>query len=702
MDGTVQAGSAPELGPVRIAVDVGGTFTDLVVSDRDGRLRTFKAPSTPTDPSRAVFDALDRAASAIGCSTRNLLAACSSFVHGTTVATNIMVQRAGARVGMLTTAGFRDVLAIRRGKRAYMWDYRSPHPPELVERHARLPVRERIDSRGAASQPLVEEDVRAACRTLQATGVEAVIVCFLNSFVNDVHERRAESIAREELPGISVFRSSEILPLMGEYERFSTTMVNAYVAPKTIRYLARLERDLRGAGLATKLLVMESNGGIIDLALAERRPVLTVLSGPSAAAPAAQLFGECLEERNIVLFDMGGTSCDVVLVKDGVPAQTVEFQVEGYDIALPAVDVVTIGAGGGTIAWVDSGGLLRMGPHSAGADPGPACYGKGGTEPTVTDANLVLGRLDPANFLGGEIWLEESLARDAIEAKVARPLGFSVSEAALAMVRVVNQNMIEAVKMLSLERGHDPRKFTLVAAGGAGGLHAGALARELGMRQVYLPRQAAVCCTLGMLQSDIRHDFIQSHFAKLAEPSLAQAARLLEGLRRTAEENLVLEGFAPRQIEYRVALGLRYAGQQWQVPIEAPWPLVPELLPLLYDRFHARHEELYGSRDLATHVEVVDVRLTAIGPTPKLKLRQDTAASKEPAMPTLTRAVHFEGVDAPLVTSIYDGQTLRSGQSIAGPAIIEEPTTTLVVAPGEEVHTDRFGNYRLVRRTSGR
>lgn len=696
------AGGGGGIGPVRIAVDVGGTFTDLIVSDGEGRLCAVKAPSTPADPSRAVFDALARAATAMGVAPAALLAACTSFVHGTTVATNIMVQRAGARVGMLTTAGFRDVLAIRRGKRSYMWDYRSPHPPELVERWLRLPVRERIDSRGAVSEPLAEEDVRGAGRTLGAAGVEAVVVCFLNAFLNDEHERAAERIIRAELPGAAVFRSSGILPLMGEYERFSTTVVNAYVAPRTIRYLSRLERDLRDAGLRAKLLVMESNGGLIDLALAERKPVLTVLSGPSAAAPAAQLFGECLEEKNVVLFDMGGTSCDVVLVDNGVPAQTVEFQVEGYDIALPAVDVVTIGAGGGTIGWVDSGGLLRMGPHSAGADPGPACYGKGGSEPTVTDASLVLGRLDGENFLGGEIRLDEGLARQAIETRVARPLGLSVDQAALAMVRVVNQHMVEAIKMLSLERGHDPRRFVLVGGGGAGGLHAGALARELGMREVYLPRPAAVCCTLGMLQSDIRHDFIQSHFARLSEETLGQAARLLETLRGTAEEHLVAEGFSASQVEYRTALGLRYAGQQWQVPIETAWPLVSAGLPGIRETFHARHEALYGSRDLASGVEIVDVRLTAIGPTPKLKLWQEPAPGAGAATPQAMRHVHFEGLEAPLLTAIYHGAQLRSGQTIAGPAIVEEPTTTLVVAPGEEVRIDRFGNYRLARRPAGR
>ena len=697
MPGTPRSAGAP-LGALRIAVDVGGTFTDLVVADQDGHLRAFKAASTPADPSRGVFDALDRAAAAFGVARPALLGACAMFVHGTTVATNTMVQRAGARLGMLTTAGFRDILAIRRGRRPNMWDYRSPHPVELVPRHLRRPVRERIDGRGGIVTPLVEDDVWAGCRMLREHDVEAVIVCFLNSYLNDAHERQAEAITAAELPDAYVFRSSDVLPLMGEYERYSTTAVNAFVAPRTIHYLSRLQRDLVSAGLGSPMLVMESTGGIIDLAACERKPVLTVLSGPAAAAPAAQLFGDCLEERNVVLFDMGGTSCDVVLVKDGVPAHTEELQVAGYDIALPAVDVMTIGAGGGTIAWVDSGGLLRAGPHSAGADPGPVCYGKGGVEPTVTDANLVLGRLDPDNFLGGEIALDAAPARRAIEERLARPLGLSAEQAALAVLRVVNQNMIEAIKMLSLERGHDPRKFALVAAGGAGGLHAGTLARELTMREVYLPREAAVCCTVGMLHSDIRHDYFQSHFARLSPEAVDSAARLLEQMRSTARTKLVSEGFAADVIEYRPALGLRYAGQQWQIPIDVVWPLAPGFLPTLVERFHARHEELYGSRDIASAIDLVDVRLTAIGPTTRLKLAQQEARTDETARAApATRTVWFEGASGPVPAGIFPGSSLRSGDLVVGPAVIEEPATTLVVAPGEEVRVDRYGNYRLIR-----
>jgi N-methylhydantoinase A len=695
--GTGQASAARGLGAIRIAVDVGGTFTDLVVADQDGRLREFKAPSTPADPSRAVFDTLGRAAAGHGVSIRQLLAACHSFVHGTTVGTNVMVQGTGARLAMLTTAGFRDVIGVRRGKRGYMWDYRSPHPPELVERALRIGVQERIDSAGRAVVALDEEGVRKACARLRAESPDAVVVCFLNSYLNDVHERRAAALVREEMPDTLVFCSAEVLPLMGEYERFSTAVVNAYVAPRTIRYLTRLQRDLVDGGLGAKLLVMESTGGVIDLPMCKDRPVLTVLSGPAAAAPAAQLFGECLEEPNVVLFDMGGTSCDVVLVQDGVPLHTDELQIAGYDIALPAVDVVTIGAGGGTIAWVDAGGFLHAGPRSAGAEPGPACYGKGGSEPTVTDANLVLGRLSPTNFLGGEIALDEELARQAIDRSVARPLGLTVAQAAHAIVRLVNQNMIEAIKMLSIERGHDPRKFALVAAGGAGGLHVGALARELGMREAYLPRQASVCCTVGMLHSDIRHDLLQSYFARLTPESLGEAARRLGALCRTGQERLESEGFAPAAMEFRPMLGLRYAGQQWQIPIEVPWPLGPDFLPRLVARFNGRHEELYGSRDLASSIEIVDLRVTAIGPTAKLKLWRDAVPpgwTRREARST--RPVFFDE-GAGVAAGVYDGRDLRPGDMLAGPAVVEETTTTLVVAPGEEVRVDGFGGYRLTR-----
>lgn len=690
------------LGSLRMAVDVGGTFTDLIVSDQDGQLRPFKAPSTPSDPSHAVFDALDRAAAAFGVPRRQLLEVCTLFVHGTTVATNTMVQQTGARLGMLTTAGFRDVVAVRRGKRAYMWDYRSAHPRELIPRFMRLAVRERIGAQGQVITPLSEEDVRVACERFRENSVEAVVVGFLNSYLNDDHERRTEALVFEELPDVHVSRSSAVLPVMGEYERYSTTVVNAYVGPRTSQYLTRLHRDLMDAGLRSKFLVMESSGGVVDIETCQRRPVLTVLSGPAAAAPAAQLFGDCLGERDIILFDMGGTSCDVVLVKDGVPAHTHEFQVAGYDIALPAVDVVTIGAGGGTIAWVDSGGLLRVGPHSAGADPGPACYGKGAVEPTVTDANLVLGRLDPENFLGGQMRLDEASARRAIHERVAVPLGLTVPHAALAILRIVNLNMAEAIRMLSFERGHDPRKFVLVSAGGAGGLHAETLARMLGVPEVYLPKHAAVCCTVGMLHSDIRHDFLQSHFAALSEGSLRDAARLLKGMQATAQAWLEAEGFTAEQIEYRPAVGLRYSGQQWQIPIDLAWPLEPNIGTTIIERFHASHERLYGSRELAARVDIMDVRLTAIGPTVKVKLHQDAAIDKASSRtPSSERLVWFEG-DTPRLTAIYDGGQLSSGEVIVGPAIIEEPTTTLLVGPEDEVRVDRYGNYRLVRAASAR
>jgi len=502
---------------VKVGVDVGGTFTDFLVADEDGGVQVGKVLTTPEDPSLGLLRGLEEMASERGESLESFAKGITTIVHGTTVTTNVVITGTGAKTGLITTEGVRDVLEMRRGIREEQYNNRYTNVPPLVPRYLRRPVRGRLDHAGDEIEALNLQDIEDAVAFLQREAVEAVAICFMNSFANPEHERRAAQIVREKLPSAYLSISTEVLPSIRFYPRVSTTVLNSYVGPVLSRYLDSLTLRLDEIGFSGVLLIMQSNGGVVSPNVAGEQAAVTLLSGPAAGPNAGMTFAEAHGYHDCITVDMGGTSFDAALVRDGQPLTVTEGEVNRYSLALPMLDIVTIGAGGGSVGWLDEGGLLRVGPKSAGADPGPACYGKGGSEPTVTDADLVLERLDPEFFAGGRMPLNRDAARAAIEEKIAGPMGLKVAEAAAGIARVVDSNMAAGVREITIRRGYDPREFPMVVAGGAGPNHACAIATELELPLFIVPRESSIFCAAGMLMTDLKHDMVRSHIVRLSD-----------------------------------------------------------------------------------------------------------------------------------------------------------------------------------------
>ncbi|OGA06325.1 MAG: 5-oxoprolinase [Betaproteobacteria bacterium RIFCSPHIGHO2_12_FULL_69_13] len=685
----------------RIGIDVGGTFTDFQLMRARGRPAVHKELSTPADPSVAVMAGLAALAAAEAMPLTRFLGAVELIVHGTTVTTNAILTGNTARAGLLTTRGFRDALQMRRGVREQMYDNRY-HPPEpLVPRRLRLPVTERVDAEGTVVTPLRAADVEQALERFRGEGVEAVAICFLHAHANSAHEEAAARIVRNRMPRAYLSVSSRVLPQVRFYERTSTTVLNAGVGPILSRYLANLTRRLAAAGFRRTLLVMQSNGGVAAPERVARLPAMTLLSGP-AAAPAAGL--ACMaprRERSFITVDMGGTSFDAALVLEGEPAVTTRGTVNRYALALPSMEINTIGAGGGSVAWIDEGGLLHMGPQSAGADPGPACYGRGGKEPTCTDANLVLGYLSAEYFAGGRMRLEARAAERAIREAVAAPLGMGVLEAAHGMFHVINVNMASAIREISIEKGYDPREFPLICAGGAGPVHGAYIAAELGIRRVIVPRDSPIFCASGMLRTDLKHDYVRS-FARLlperraALPGVMALAREME---REAREALAAEGIARTHQRFRYSMDLRYLGQYHEVTVAVPRECIARSdWRAVRDRFHARHDRLYGYalREEATPVELLSIRLGALGVTAKPALaRSPRAKTGARAALKAHRPVYLPERARFSKVPVYDGDRLTHGNRLAGPAIIESVNTSVFVPRGWRAQYDALDNCIL-------
>ena len=674
----------------RIGVDVGGTFTDLVLVGAGRGVRVFKVPSIPSDPSQGVLNALQRAAESEDLSVAGLLASCSLFVHGSTVATNTVLESKGARVGMLTTAGFRDSLEIRRGARDDPWDHRTPYPGVLVPRHLRLPVRGRIDSRGKETEPLSVEDIRLALKAFGEKGVEAIAICLFNSFSNASHESAAAE-AVKDFPGGFISVSSAIAPIIGEYERSSTAVLNAYVAPRTLSYLRSLNAQLGELGLGSPMLLIQSNGGVVSVSELGDRPVTLLLSGPAAGRGALQYFGEAIGSTDLVSMEIGGTSCDVILMSRGEVGFTDLLDIGGYKCASPAIEVHTIGAGGGTIARVDAAGLLQVGPKGAGAHPGPACYGLGGRDPTITDAHVVLGRLKTGPYANGAVTIDGDLAAKAIEAAIAGPLGLPLERAAAGMIQLMEQKLLHAVQRVSSERGHDPRRLTLVAAGGAGPLHAVAVARPLGSPRAYVPRLSGAFCALGMLYSDVRHDYVRVFFDKLDSAETEKAEAVFGQLERQARATLAREGFADKEMRIQRALDLRYIAQQWDVTVLADAEFDRRAIRRDFER---EHERLFGHIQPGGSIEITKLRVQAFGHIPRLDKVEASRATTDPE-PIERRRVWIDAVTGWIDTPVYDGATLNAGNVILGPAVINEMTTTLLVGSNDRMSVDASGNYSI-------
>jgi N-methylhydantoinase A len=679
----------------RMGVDIGGTFTDGVVIDEAGRIHAFKELSTPKDPSIGLYHVIRKAAARFGLGLEGFLSGLDFFAHGTTVATNALLTGTGARTGLILTEGFRDTLEMRRAHKENIWDLYLPAPAPLVPRYLRRGVRERVDCRGAELEPLHEEDVHRACELFRREGVEAVAVCTLFGYKNDAHELRIREIVEQELPGAFISLSSEVLPQVREYERQSTTVANAYVGPKLTVYLARLEAALKRDGLARAFYVTASNGGVMTAQTAVRQASATLLSGPAAGAVGAVFFAGLLGQGNLILMDMGGTSFDVSLVSGGRVSLSTEGQIAGYRVAKPMIDIHTIGAGGGSIAWIDRGGMLRVGPASAGSDPGPVCYRLGGVEPTVTDANLVLGYLNQDYFLGGEMEVSAAAAGEAIERAIAGPLSLSRVHAASGIFRIINQNMADAAKVVSVQRGHDPREYALVSAGGACSIHACKIAEEVGCRSVIVPKAASVFCALGMLESDIRLDHVRTCNAAIPGLDLAEFNEALRRLEAQALEELLQEGVERKRAALLRALDVRYAGQHHEVTIEIPGgcAIGEAQLPGIAQAFHAAHERLYTYSVPESPLEIMNLRVTAVGAVDKAGLaRKPLGAPEAAAARKGERPVYFEERGGFVSTPVYDRDHLEPGNRIAGPAVVEERITTVVVHPGWTVRVDELEN----------
>lgn len=682
-----------------IGVDTGGTFTDLICVDQEGGSIIVKTPSTPLDPSIAILDGVKRIAEEIGIDgeLEEFLGKVTRICHGTTVTTNTVLTWTGAKVGLLCTKGFRDTLGIRFGIRETPYDYTIPAPKALSPRHLRVPVEERVKWNGQVLTPLNEDDVRKACQYFREQEVEAVVVGFIWSFKNPKNEKRAVKICKEELPNVYVCGSCDVQPEVREYWRISTATLNAYVGPNLSKYLRNLVNSLTAKGFRGQLLITQSNAGVIFPEIAVEQAVRTILSGPACSPAAAAYLAAPLDLKNLITIDMGGTSLDACLIKDGHPYTALETAVGGvYHLKLPLIDVNTIGAGGGSIARIDKMGILHVGPQSAGADPGPACYGRGGSEPTSTDADLVLGYLNPEYFLGGEMTLGLDLARRAIKEKVADPLGIDVVDAARSIRKVIDHNMSDAISQVSVERGEDPRKFTLVAAGGAGPVHVASLAKALGINQILISRTSSIFCALGSIIADLRHDLVRSVVSKTSHLGSDQLNKAFHDMKTEGDRYLAREGIQPLNRYYRKSIDMRYKGQfhEVELPISEA-ELNDEGINRVVEAFHKKHEELYAYRDVV-ETEMINLRLAACGKVLPPSRKAMPAASVDASKSIKgKRDVYFEEEYGFVPAIIYDGDTMEAENRVEGPAVIEQKTTTIVVPPGARLKVTDYGDYLM-------
>jgi N-methylhydantoinase A len=695
---------------LRVASDVGGTFTDNLAYDEAAkRVTVAKVPTTPENRALGTVQGLRRALTLQGRQGGDV-----AYVgHGMTTATNAVIQRRGGRTAFITNEGFRDLLLIGRQNRPSLYDIRRTRPEPLVAREDCHPVRGRLDPAGQEITPLDEDGLRQIAERLRADRVEAVAICLLHAYANPAHERRAKAILDEELPGIPVCISTDILAEFREYERASTVVLNAYLLPVMERYLASLTDLLadpaQGLGLArdVPVMVMEASGGLMTVATARDKPVHTVLSGPAGGVVASAHVAKLSGFADIITLDMGGTSTDISLVLGAVPQVTREASLAGAPIRIPIIDINAIGAGGGSIAWIDEGGALRVGPHSAEAVPGPACYGRGGTEPTVTDANLVLGRFSTDTRLGGELALDPDAAARAIQDRIAGPLGLDLTAAAAGILRVANATMTRGIRVVSVERGHDPRRLTLVPFGGAGPMHGSPLARELTIPRLLVPPTPGILCALGMLIADLRHDLVRTHLAAHAGLSAEAARAVFEPMLEEAQRLLAADRVPAERQRIEMRVDMRYIGQSYELPIPLPspasgggsgWGLAEADWGALAPAFHAEHARRFGHSDPAGPVELVSFAVIATGliDTPELP-RPATGGHQPPEEARHgTRRVYFEtagpGGGEWRHCPVWWRDALLAGNQIAGPAIVEEVSATTVLYPGDHARVDAVGS----------
>ncbi len=675
----------------RVTVDTGGTFSDFVYLNEDTQAITVaKFPSTPDDPSRAILTGIEHL-----INTGVQPSGITYFCHGTTVGTNALLEGKGVRTGLLVTEGFRGIYEVAEQSRPHgpsIFDIFYDRPAMLTPASLTGEVRERVAFDGSIITPLDETQLRETIRGLKDKGLVSIAVCFLFSFLTPQHEEIARRILNEEMPDCSVSLSSEIVPQIREYYRLSTTVINAYLQPILAKYIASLENRLNESGISTRQkYIMQSNGGMSTFAATSRKAVATVLSGPAGGIVASEQACRTTPYKNLITFDMGGTSCDVALIKNGKPSIASRSKIDGRDIALPMIEINTVSAGGGTLAHVDRFGQLEVGPHSAGAVPGPACYMRGGEQPAITDCNLTLGYLSPGNFLGGAMQLDSAAAYRAVEEKIAKPLGMDTLAAAEGIVRIINVKMQEAIKAISTMRGHDLSEFMLLAFGGAGPLHAGKMAHDLGMAGVIVPLYPGVYSAMGLVMSDVKHDYIRSRMTQLARTSETAINSVFAELEHSARADLTAEGFSPQAIRIEPSLDMRYGGQGYEITLPCTYPMEAGDIVRLRKNFDETHQEMFGHTAPEEPVEIISWRLRGVGIVPPIPIQKyaSTGATLESARREIRKA-HFDG--ATLDCPVYQREGLDVGIILDGPALIDQLDCTTVIFPGQRARVDAYRN----------
>ena len=680
----------------QISVDVGGTFTDFVFTTETGDVEIRKVLSDPVDPARAVLAGLANVAEVRGMSLSELLGEATTIRHGTTIAANALLTGQFARVGLLTTYGFRDTLEMRRLVREETYNPRAVQPSPLVPRHLRIGLSERIDSEGNVLTPLRDEEVHSAIERLRESEVESIVVAFLNSYANPRHEDQAQRLVSRLIPDAFVAVSSKALPEIKFYERLSTTVFNAAVGPIIRRYLDDLLNRLEREGFKGRLLLVQGNGGMTAPELAVQQAALSIYSGPAGGVEAGRWFAKQHGRESAISLDMGGTSCDVALIEGGRALTTTQHQIGGFQIAYPMLDINSIGAGGGSYIWIDGGGMLRVGPESAGAVPGPASYARGGEKPTITDANLVLGYLDPHRFAGGTMPLDVDRARAALEIHVARGMGLDVNAAAWGAYAVVNANMAGAIRERTIDRGYDPREALLVVGGGAGGCHAACIAAELSMWQVLIPRQAPGFSAFGISISDIRFDFVRTYKTTLSNLNVERLTSLAKDIERDASTALDAAGARHSQVSTTWLLEMRYVGQLHEIAIEVSDPTIKDgTIEEIAERFHVEHRRRFGYDAKDDSIELMNIRAMffALAPGAKPAPRLKTA---KPKIKIGAINSFFGPKHGHQSADLINGPNLTGGQEVSGPCIIVEPYTTVVVPPHWRAQVDALGNFLLI------
>ncbi|MCP8687175.1 caprolactamase subunit alpha [Marinobacterium sedimentorum] len=686
----------------RLGVDAGGTFTDFVLAEKTGDVRVFKSPSTPHDGTIAIKAGLAQISEALGESVESIIQQCDLCINGTTVALNALIEKKGAKVGLLCTAGHEDSIEIRLGHKEEGYRYDADFPPAhmIVPRHLRRPISGRVLVDGSEHTPLDEAAVREAVRYFKEEGVESVAISFVWAVRNPDHERRAREIVQEMMPGVFVCTGTEVDPQVREYTRTSTTVVNAYLSPVMRRYVERIDDYFRSLGVRHPVRYFQSNGGLSIGEAMQGRAVNAINSGPASAPQAGLYVAKPFDIDNVITVDMGGTSFDITLTKGGQTNLNKNIDFLRYRIGVPMIQVETLGAGGGSICQVDEYGMLQVGPESAGATPGPVCYGKGGTRPTVTDANLVLGYLNPDAVLGGTIRLDAEAALAAVRKHVAEPLGISVERAAYGISTIVNLNMVSGIRRVSIERGYDPRDFALVCAGGAGGMHITALAEEIGSNTVLVPKVASVFCAFGQIISDVRYNYMATEPMRLdGTANLDTLNMRFDDLEQRGTEHLQADGFAPEAISASRSAEMRYVGQIHECSVDiAGGVITPDRLATILADFHKRHEELYTYAEPHNPVELVNIETTLVGQVSKPPVRTLTPSgcTLSDAL-TETRPMLFDGEGHWVDTPVYAGERLDPGLLVEGPAVVEEPTTNIVVRPGWTLVLEPNNCYRITR-----